>query len=115
MIVKKSKATKAAKPAKKTKAPKKAKSVVDQLMASIQKGPPPPSLYDIAMEFDNVCNRLSEISSVMNAALGDGFTVTDDHTATLLCLAERMIKDTLNQANDLTSDLYLINRHTLTK
>lgn len=121
MIAKKpkaTKATKATKPAKKpkaTKKPKKAKTALDQLVASLKKGPPPPSLYDIAQEFDAVCNRLSELSCVMSAALGDGFTVTDHQTVTLLCLAERMIKDTLNQANDLTSDLYLINRDTLTK
>ena len=98
-------AVKAKKPAKKTGG-----KTLKQLLTEWDKDDGPrPSLYDVAQGFDDVCNRLSETVSLMEVALEDSFDL-NERSMTLLCLAERILKETLEKANDLTSDLYKVNR-----
>ena len=99
------KAVKAKKPAKKTGG-KTLKALLSEWDKDQGPGPNP---YDVAQGFDDVCNRLSETVSLMEVALEDSFDL-NERSMTLLCLAERILKETLEKANDLTSDLYKINR-----
>ena len=95
----------AKKPAKKTGG-----KTLKQLLTEWDKDQGPlPNLYDVASGFDEVCNLVSEAVALMDVALEDSFDL-NERSMTLLCLAERILKETLEKANDLTSDLYKINR-----
>ena len=105
--------TAAKKPAKKPakKATKTKPASLKMLLSELDKDQgPPASLYDIAQGFDDVCNRLAEMTCILDAIMDDVFDITNKRQSTLLCLVERMTRETLEKTNDLTSDLYRHNR-----
>lgn len=112
IAVKPAKAVKAKKPAKKT-----GKKTLKTLLSEWDKDqePPPYNLYDIAQGFDDVCNRLSEVTCILDAIMDDVFDITNKRQSTLLCLVDRMTREVLETTNQYTSDLYQINRKNLSK
>lgn len=74
------------------------------------KQPAPRPLINIAEEFDEQCNRLQEIVMLMDVAGEDMFDNTSERTSTMLCMAERMLKETLGKCDNLSSELYRANR-----
>ena len=75
--------------------------------------PAPRPILKIAEEFDEQCNRLHEISMLMDVAGEDLFDSNSERTGTLLCMAERMIKETRDKCSELSSELFRANRRIL--
>lgn len=110
--------TAAKKPAKKPakKATKTKPASLKMLLSELDKDQgPPANLYDIAQGFDDVCNRLSEVTCILDAIMDDVFDITNKRQSTLLCLVDRMTREVLETTNQYTSDLYQINRKNLSK
>lgn len=111
------KAKKAPKKATKAKKPKKGKTLKEILTAwdaVSEDKEPPPSLYSVASRLDEHCNRLSEIKDLMDAALEDFFDLSDSRSTNLICLADRLLRDALKEAEGITNDAYRVNRNSLT-
>lgn len=96
------------KPAKKATKAKSLKVLLSEW--DKDQGPPAYNLYDLAQGLDDVCNRLSEVTCILDAIMDDVFDLTNKRQSTLLCLVERMTRETLEKTNDITSDLYNYNR-----
>lgn len=87
----------------------RAASIRDELAAEDKKNPPR-EFFAVLNDHDKVCDKLHEVVQLMDSAMYDLGDLNSDRASALICIAERFVKEAYEQASDISSELYKINR-----
>jgi hypothetical protein len=76
------------------------------LMAQEDAKNPPREMFQILQDLDEVCSSLHEANQLMDAAMYDLPDLNSDRSTTLLCIAERTLKQSSEKAAELSTEMY---------
>ena len=87
----------------------KSPSTWKDVLLELDKKNPPRSMHAVLGDLDEICDGLHEAKFLLDASFDDDYLATDRAT-TFACLAERIIKNISDKMDNVSAELYKINR-----
>ena len=91
------------------KGAKPASKTLSEILRELDKKDPPRPMHAVLGDLDEICEGLHEAKFLLDASFDDDYLATD-RAVTFACLAERIIKNISDKMDDVSAELYKINR-----
>ena len=88
---------------------KKVSKTLSEIIRELDKKDPPRPMHAVLGDLDEICDGLHEAKFLLDASFDDDYLATDRAT-TFACLAERIIKNICDKMDNVSAELYKINR-----